>query len=462
VEPVDPVVLGRFLPAWHGVAPSSAASGGSWPQVLRGDAAFERLAEVVDQLAGLPVPASVLERDVLPARVPGYQPRLLDELGAMGEVAWVGRGSLGRDDGRIVLYRPGREVLRPAGPPDGVVRPDSPLHERLRAHLRRRGACFYRELFTASGSRSDREVLDALWDLVWAGEVTNDTFAPLRALRWKRPAKDHRPRPGRLTSLGPPEAAGRWSLADDDAGREDGEIAQRAGSSRTERLHAQALVLLERHGVVTREAVGAEAVEGGFSAVYPVLKLLEEGGRIRRGYFVDGQGAAQFALPGAVDRLRALRDLPGEVAGEHGHQVHLLAAADPANPYGAALPWPRRGEGDRRVFQRAAGAYAVLVDGAAALYLDRGGTSLQVLPAAEEPAVLGVALRVLGDLVADGRVRELVIGKVDSEAIGDSRFKDALLAAGFTPGYRGFTLRSGPPTAPERTYPRPGPVRPTR
>ena len=222
----------------------------------RGSVGLERLAEVVDQLAGLPIPASVLERDVLPARVPGYQPRLLDELGAMGEVAWVGRGSLGRDDGRVVLYRPGRELLRPTGPPDGVERPADEIHERVRAHLRRRGASFYRELFTASGGRADREVLDALWDLVWAGEVTNDTFAPLRALRWKRPAKDHRPRAGRLTALGPPEAAGRWSLVGDAT---DDLPDEAPAVTRTERAHALALALLERHGVVTREAVGERA-----------------------------------------------------------------------------------------------------------------------------------------------------------------------------------------------------------
>ncbi|MEI7742238.1 MAG: DEAD/DEAH box helicase [Chloroflexota bacterium] len=451
VEPVDPVVLARFLPAWHGVPPS-AALGSVAPAPLRGTAALERLAAVVDQLAGLPIPASVLERDVLPARVAGYQPRLLDELGAMGEVAWVGRGSLGRDDGRVVLYRPGRELLRPLAP-DDADRPAGDVHERLRAHLRRRGACFYRELASAAGGRPDREVLDALWDLVWAGEVTNDTFAPLRALRWKRPAKDHRPRAGRLTALGPPEAAGRWSLVWDD---------EAAGPTRTERIHAQALVLLERYGVLTREAVGGEAVDGGFSAVYPVLRLLEEGGRIRRGYFVDGLGAAQFALPGAVDRLRALRDQPGELAGSHGRLVHLLAAADPANPYGAALAWPRRGEDDRRSFQRAAGAYVVLVDGEAALYMDRGGSSFSVFPAAAaDPDLLAAALPALRDLVADGRVRELVIGKVDGEAVGASPYRDALLAAGFVAGYRGFALRSAPPPA-ERTYPRPGPVRPAR
>jgi ATP-dependent Lhr-like helicase len=457
VEPVDPVTLARFLPAWQGVAPSPSATG-SAGSPFRGSAALERLAEVVDQLAGLPIPASVLERDVLPARIPGYQPRLLDELGAMGEVAWVGRGSLGRDDGRVVLLRPGREALRPAGPPDGVERPSGEVHERVRAHLRRRGACFYRELFAASGARSDREALDALWDLVWAGEVTNDTFAPLRALRWKRPAKDHRPRAGRLTALGPPEAAGRWSLVDEAADDED---AAATGPSRTERVHAQAMALLERHGVLTREAVAGEAVDGGFSAVYPVLRLLEEGGRIRRGYFVDGLGAAQFALPGAVDRLRALRDLPGEMADERGRVVHLLAAADPANPYGAALPWPRRDDGDRCPFQRAAGAYLALVDGEAVLYLDRGGSSLQALPAAEDPERLALALRSLADLVADGRLRELVIGKVDGEPVAGSRFGEAMLGAGFVPGYRGYALRAAPsPT--ERTYPRPAPVRPIR
>ncbi len=461
VEPVDPVTLAQFLPAWHGVAQSPSATG-VVPPPLRGSAALERLAEVVDRLAGLPIPASVLERDILPARIPGYQPRLLDELGAMGEVAWVGRGSLGRDDGRVVLYRPGRELLRPSGLPDGVERPAGEIHERLRAHLRRRGACFYRELFTAAAARSDREVLDALWDLVWAGEVTNDTVAPLRALRWKRPAKDHRPRPGRLTALGPPEAAGRWSLVEDDGG--DGQHAEgtppASSATRTERVHAQALALLERHGVLTREAVAGDAFEGGFSAVYPVLRAMEEAGRIRRGYFVDGLGAAQFALPGAVDRLRALRDQPGEAAGDHGRLVHLLAAADPANPYGAALSWPRRGDDDRRSLQRAAGAYVVLVDGAVVLYLDRGGTSIQVLPAAVDEDALRFALRSLADLVADGRTRELVIGKVDGEPVAASPHREALLAAGFVQGYRGYGLRAA--STQDRSYQRPAPPRPVR
>ncbi|HYM83498.1 MAG TPA: DEAD/DEAH box helicase, partial [Candidatus Dormibacteraeota bacterium] len=304
---------------------------------------------------------------------------------------------------------------------------------------RTRGASFYRAIHAAAGGGPDREVLDALWDLVWAGEVTNDTFAPLRALRWKRPAgRDRRPRPGRLTSLGPPEAAGRWSLVDaaGAAGEDEGE-ARSASASPTERLHAVAVTLLERHGVVTRDAVAAEAIEGGFSAVYAVLRAMEEAGRVRRGYFVDGLGAAQFALGGALERLRTLREPDRDRP-----RVHVLAAADPANAFGAAIPWPRRGDDDRRVLARAAGAYVVMVDGAAALYLDRGGGSLQTLPAFDADGVATLALPALGALVADGRFRELVITRVDGLTVAESPARARLLEAGFRPGYRGLALRA--------------------
>jgi ATP-dependent Lhr-like helicase len=206
----------------------------------------------------------------------------------------------------------------------------------------------------------------------------------------------------------------------------------------TERLHAQALALLERYGVLTREAVASEGIEGGFAGVYPILRALEEAGRIRRGYFVDGLGAAQFALAGALDRLRAVRE-PADRPAEG--SVHLLAAADPANPYGAALPWPRRDETDRRPLQRAAGAYVVLVDGVAALYLERGGSTLQTLAPADDPAVADAAIRALGALVGTGRARELVIRKVDGLPVAESPFRDRLLASGFAAGYRGLVLR---------------------
>ncbi len=423
VEPVDPIAYARFLPAWQGVA----AVGESEPP-LRGDAALERLAEVVDQLAGVAIPASVLERDVLPARVPGYQPRLLDELGAMGEVAWVGRGSLGRDDGRIALFRPGRPLATAPAAASSEERPSDARHDAIRAHLARRGASFYRELYVAAGGGSDRQVLDALWDLVWAGEVTNDTFAPLRALRWKRTGRDRRPRPGRLTSLGPPEAAGRWSLV------------EATDQPPTERAHALAVSLLERHGIVTRDGVVGEGVERGFAAVYPVLRAMEEAGRARRGYFVDGLGGAQFALGGAIDRLRSFRD-----PADGDRVVHVLAAADPANAYGGALAWPRRDDGERRVLTRSAGAYVVLVDGAAALYLERGGSTLHVLPAADDADVRAVALEALRSIVGPERpYRELVLTRVDGVPVAESPLRAALLEAGFVAGYRGLVLRHAP------------------
>jgi len=447
VEPVDAAAFARFLPAWQGVFPVPG-TGAQHAAPLRGQAALERLAEVVDQLAGVPIPASVLERDVLPVRVPGYLPRLLDELGALGEVAWIGCGALGRDDGRVALFRPGRgDVLRAALAASGAGVADpvpGPRHAAIRDLLARRGASFYREVHAAAGGGLDREVLDALWDLVWAGEVTNDTFAPLRALRWKRQGRDRRPRPGRLATLGPPEAAGRWSLVEPNTAAGDSSAAVGIAGpggvtpvSATQRLHALSLALLDRHGVVTREAVMAEGIDGGFAAIYPVFRALEESGRIRRGYFVDGLGASQFALAGAIDRLRAVRE--GDTAAP---RVDLLAATDPAQPYGAALAWPRRDAADRRPFQRAAGAYVVLVDGAAVLYLERGNKRLVSLPAAGDAERLGHALAALRALVVDGRLRELVVSRVDGESLGPvNPWRDRLVAAGFVAGYRGMALR---------------------
>jgi ATP-dependent Lhr-like helicase len=235
------------------------------------------------------------------------------------------------------------------------------------------------------------------------------------------------------------------------------------GAAATVRLHSLATVMLQRHGVLTREAVASEEVAGGFSGIYPVLRAMEESGRIRRGYFVDGLGAAQFALPGAVDRLRSLREARdqrgaaglaraggaagaggsdrGPNVGSGGPSVHLLAAADPANPYGAALPWPRRGESDRRPLQRAAGAYVVLVDGAAVLYLERGGHGLQSLPASDDGDLARSAVSALSRLVEDGRMRELVLARVDGEPVAASAWRPLLEEGGFVPGYRGFVLR---------------------
>jgi ATP-dependent Lhr-like helicase len=445
VEPVEPRALGRFLPRWQGV---DERRGG-----------IDRLAEVIAQLEGTPLPASVLERDVLPARVAGYSPRLLDELGAAGEVVWLGLGSLGRDDGRVALYRPDRLPLLVSTAAGDEPAPDTPggwLHEVLREHLRTRGASFYRDLLAAAlagaaarGERlpRDRELLDALWDLVWATEATNDTFAPLRALRWPRSGSGRRtattpagakPRFASAARMGPPEAAGRWSLVSDAVNTA---VALRGKPpSDTERRHAHALRLLDAYGIVTRDTVAAESLPGGFSAVYPVLREMEERGRVRRGYFVDGLGGAQFCIPAALDRLRAERGDP--VGDGPKTQITVLAAADPANPYGASLSWPRWSDEDRRPLTRTAGAYVVLVDGEPVVYLGAGGKSLETLPAFADRESAAAALNGLRQLVADGRLRTLQVERVDGASVGDSAHAAQLAEAGFQRSYRGMVLRA--------------------
>jgi len=416
VEPVPAEALARFLPAWHGIG--SRGSGTS------------RLLEVITQLEGYPIPASILERDVLPARVSGYAPRLLDELGAAGDVVWIGRGPIGRDDGRLALFRRERaELLASAGAFEPGDRPAGPLHDAIRQQLERRGATFFGPLrINVRDARTDDELLDALWDLVWSGEVTNDTLAPLRALSLPR-SRSRSPRPGRPAGTGQPRAAGRWSLVADLVGE---------GRSPTERSHAQALALLERHGVVTREAVMAEGLAGGFAAVYPVLKAMEEAGRARRGYFVAGLGAAQFALPGAVDRLRAARDRDPD----KGPEIVVLAAADPAQPYGASLPWPRDADAERLPLARVPGAYLVMADGVGALYVERGGRGLVTLPALADPEVGSLAVAALVKLLApSGPLRELRLERVDRVPPAESSLADALRGLGFRPSYRSWLLR---------------------
>jgi ATP-dependent helicase Lhr and Lhr-like helicase len=275
---------------------------------------------------------------------------------------------------------------------------------------------------------NDQDLVTALWDLVWAGHLTNDTLAPLRStLGSGRPA--HRPRATRRgrpvlpSRTGPPTVAGRWWL-----------LPARA-ADRTRRSHALAEVLLERYGVVIRGAVAAERTPGGFAAVYPVLRASEESGRCRRGYFVEGLGAAQFALPGAVDRLRALRP-------ESAPRAVVLAAADPANAYGAALPWPdRTGDvtGGHRP-GRKAGALVVLVEGRLALYVERGGRTL--LSWADDPAELQPAVDALALAVREGALGKLTVERADGESIIDSPLGAALEAAGFHPTPRGLRLRS--------------------
>jgi len=262
---------------------------------------------------------------------------------------------------------------------------------------------------------------------VWAGEVTNDTFGPLRVPRRAsaRRSTRARPNPGRLARLGPPSGAGRWSLV--------APLLLPAPST-TETAHAIALQLLERHGVVTREAVRAEGTPGGFAGVYPVLRALEESGRARRGWFVAGLGAAQFALPGAVDRLRAHRNPPADEKG----RVVVLAATDPAQPYGAAISWPEHSGGSRPT--RAAGAHVVLVDGECVAYVERGGrTLLTFLPRSSIEAP-DAWVDALVEAHKEGRLGRLQIERIDDEPARTSPHAPALRAAGFADGYKGLTL----------------------
>ncbi|GAA0243533.1 DEAD/DEAH box helicase [Saccharothrix mutabilis subsp. mutabilis] len=431
VEPVEPEALGRFLPAWHGVG-----------RRLRAAPTVDDVYAVVEQLAGAPLPASAVESLVLPARLPGYQPALLDELTASGEVTWTGCGSLAGGDGWIALAPADvADLLLPDLVPEAA--PDSPLHRAVVETLAG-GALFFRQIVdrvTLQGPTTDGEVVGALWDLVWAGVVTNDTLAPLRALvagggtahKPKRAAPRGRyarmraGRPDMPSRTGPPTVAGRWSLAVVPA------------TDPTRRAHARAEAFLERHGVLTRGALDTERVTGGFSGVYRVLRAMEESGQVVRGYVVEGLGAAQFAARGAVDRLRALSRPPGQ---EHTGtpEAVVLAAADPAQPFGAALPWPDPvGEGKHRP-ARKSGALTVLVDGQATLYVERGGRSL--LSFSEDEAVLRAAAQALGRAVRDGWLGQLAVQRADGEIALGSRLAGILQEAGFRATPKGLRLRA--------------------
>ncbi len=418
VEPVDAATLARFLPRWHGIG--SARRG------------VDALVDVVAQLQGAPLVASALDRDVLRARLPEHEPADLDALCTSGDVVWVGAGAIGATDGRIRLaFRDHAGLL--LSPVEGFE-PDA-LHTALLEHLAARGASFWADLTRAAQLADqpfdDPTVLTGLWDLVWAGLVTNDSLAPLRAFvgaagrrsasrSSSRAGPRGRPRPGRLSRMGPPAGAGRWSLV--------APLLEPTPTA-TEAAHARALQLLERYGVLTREAALGEGAEGGFAGVYPVLKALEERGQVRRGYFVAGLGAAQFAVPGAVDRLRSERTGDDEAP-------IALAATDPAQPFGAALLWP---ESPGRP-ARAAGALVVLAGADALAYLERGAHKVLLFPAAVDDDRWAAAL---AQLVDTGRFRSLEIRAVDGVDVHEAapEIRDALQRAGFQQAYKGWTRR---------------------
>jgi ATP-dependent Lhr-like helicase len=393
VEPVPRAVFGRFLAAWHGL--DSVGKG------------RVRLEQAIAQLEGMPLSFVELERSMLPARVVDFSPRMLDELGATGAVVWVGHGTLGSGDGRVALYRRGR-VAHLVEPPKLEAAALSPLAVSVHAALEQRGACFFADI--ASLAPLD-ELSAALYELTFAGLVTNDTFAPLRALSMRR-SKSKR-RGG--TDL---RTAGRWSLVESLV---DGSV------SPTACAHTRALMLLERHGIVSREAASLEALTGGFGGVYPVLRSLEEAGRVRRGYFVEGIGGVQFALPGAVDRLRALKNAAPKGA-------VVVAASDPANPYGWILPWPDA----ERPMRRASGALLVLCDGEPALHFERGGGELTLFTSV--PSTLQRALSALRARLAQHGRRSLRIDRIDGIPALRSPIAPLLQSLGITFDHRGFVI----------------------
>jgi ATP-dependent Lhr-like helicase len=415
IEAADQRSLAAFLPSWQGVDRHPA-----------GGAGVDRLREVLVPLQGLALPADVWERDVLPRRCGAYSPTWLDQLCASGEVVWVGAGALGRNSGRVALYfRDDVEAIGP--PPNKSERPDTPEHDLLRGRLTQ-APCFFTDLL-AELAISPEQIQEALWDLVWAGEVTNDAWAPLRAPRLTlaraQRARD-RTRPGRRfgSRRGGAQAQvqGRWSLTT---------ALFRTDVEPGARRRTLAELLLERYGIVTREQVLAEGIAGGFSILYDALGQLETLGICRRGYFVEGLGGAQFALPGAVERLRSQR------ADEEAPPI-VLAATDPAQPYGAALPWPKRDEEARRP-QRVAGAYVVLAGAEPVLYVERGGKGIAVLVDGEDARIVP-ALEALARFVTSGRGRKLSLERVDGEPVVGSRWEAQLIELGFRAGPRKLTL----------------------
>ncbi|MEU5832904.1 DEAD/DEAH box helicase [Streptomyces diacarni] len=485
LEPVAPQALAAFLPQWQHVGTSS----------LRG---VEGLLRTVEQLQGAPVPASALEKLVLPGRVADYGPPMLDELTASGEVVWAGAGALPGKDGWLSLH------LADAAPL--LLPPPHPLeltlvHQAVLEALAGGYGLFFRQIAerarAAQPEATDPQLAEALWDLVWSGRVTGDTMAPLRALlgsgrtagstahRAKRPTPRGRygsftaaavaagggvgrRGPGRAPASAPPTVAGRWSLLPEPE------------SEPTHRAHALARTLLDRHGVVTRGAVSAEGVEGGFSAAYRVLSAFEESGQARRGYVVEGLGAAQFAVDGAVDRLRAVSTAreresgAGQGAGaaygagarggssRGGPRALVLAAADPANAYGAALAWPAPPADATHKPGRKAGALVVVVDGVLTLYVERGGKTLlawandpeapdggtgEADPAAAASeagtARLAAAVEALAEAARRGALGTVTIERVNGTAALSSSLGSTLEGAGFHPTPRGLRLRAG-------------------
>ncbi|HEX3583916.1 MAG TPA: DEAD/DEAH box helicase, partial [Thermoanaerobaculia bacterium] len=411
VEPVEPRALARLMGAWQGVT-----------KKRRG---LDALLEVIETLQGYPMAASIFESEILAARIEDYKPSDLDTLTSAGEVIWRGVEPLGERDGRIALYlaQTGMSALHGE---QTFLSATATLEERIVEHLRTRGASFFAQIHADAGGFAN-DVVDALWSLVWRGVVTNDTFHALRSYtrgtstsrRSTAPRGAFRSR----LSTAPPATQGRWSLV------------PTVDVNATTRANTLAHQLLARYGVVTRETAPSENIAGGFSAVYPVLKAMEEAGRIRRGYFVAGLGATQFATGGALEMLRSFREDPDEP------QTVMIAATDPANPYGAIVKWPE----SRAALTRSVGASVILVNGALAAYVGRGEKQIALFLPEDEPSRSMVARAVanaLASLVRSGARRALLITEIDDAPVAKSPLAPMLAEAGFTPSALGYQMRA--------------------
>ena len=433
VEPVEQATLARLFTRWQGVV-----------QPRRG---LDALLDVIENLQGAPVPASVLESEVLPARLFGYKSADLDTLIAAGEVVWCGVEAIGEKDGRVALYLSEKlPVLWPVTPrsQDSAQGPTAEREGKIVEYLRSKGASFFQELHDGTGGGYPGETLEAVWNLVWRGLLNNDALHALRAYcdrtasntRNAKPArKVHQQTGFRSRRTTPPTAQGRWSL---------NAVAFDESRSATEWSHAIAQQLLARYGVVFRETAHAEGLVGGFSAVYDVLKALEESGRVRRGYFAADLGATQFAMPAAVDLLRSLRvKRDGDKS-----EMLMLAATDPANPYGSLLKWPAGGD-EGSSLTRSVGARVVLCDGSLIAYLRRGNPNLQAFLPEEEPARTQAAKALSEFLVMRAQGEGgMLLTSVNGQAVGASWMARVLLDAGFVAAPMGFNVRKVLPSLP--------------